>query len=425
MKKTIVSTLSILLTLGATSTIFAAENPFSDVPTDHWSFKAVAQLAQQGVIEGYGDSTFRGDAPITRYEMATMVAKAMAKSDLSPANKLQLDKLSAEYATELNNLGVRVTNLEKNSDNLKIGGLIRLDTRKDKITKDGTTYKDTTKSQARLRLEPTASINENWQVKARIDYDTDLKTGTGGTGTLKMAYATGNLLGGKVSVGKVDYADFENMTAAYGFIFDNYFSGAKAVFGNQIKVALAGGRMDAENTAYGYAGLSNYPNDSLDYTGIQITDKLSDKLMLGAAYHSLRDATFYKNQSILEFAADYKLSNTLRLGGVYAKSNLDAAKFNLSSNKEERAYAAQLDYKGIKRSVPGSFGLWVAYRELGNLAVVAPTYIANFNGEKGYEIGTKYMLDKNIMAQITYFDGEKISNEREVKRIFGRFEFRF
>ena len=42
----------------------AAANPFSDVPRDHWAYDAVTQLAADGVVEGYGDGTFRGDRNI-------------------------------------------------------------------------------------------------------------------------------------------------------------------------------------------------------------------------------------------------------------------------------------------------------------------------------------------------------------------------
>ena len=83
MKKKLVSTLAAALVIGAASTAFAAANPFSDVPSDHWAYDAVSQLAADGVIEGYGDDTFRGDREITRYEMAQMVARAMARNDLS------------------------------------------------------------------------------------------------------------------------------------------------------------------------------------------------------------------------------------------------------------------------------------------------------------------------------------------------------
>ena len=93
MKKTLVSALTTALVVGAASTTFAAANPFSDVPADHWAYDAVTQLAADGVIEGYGDTTFRGQQNITRYEMAQMIAKAMAKTDVSAADKALIDKL--------------------------------------------------------------------------------------------------------------------------------------------------------------------------------------------------------------------------------------------------------------------------------------------------------------------------------------------
>ena len=77
MKKSIVSALTTALAVGAASTTFAAANPFSDVPSDHWAYDAVTTLAKDGVIEGYGDTTFKGNQNITRYEMAQMVAKAI------------------------------------------------------------------------------------------------------------------------------------------------------------------------------------------------------------------------------------------------------------------------------------------------------------------------------------------------------------
>ena len=125
MKKTLVSALTTALVVGAASTTFAATNPFSDVPADHWAYDAVSQLAADGVIEGYGDTTFRGNQNITRYEMAQMIAKAMAKPDVSASDKALIDKLAAEFSDELNTLGVRVSNLERNADKVKWNGEAR------------------------------------------------------------------------------------------------------------------------------------------------------------------------------------------------------------------------------------------------------------------------------------------------------------
>ena len=109
---------SVLLTSSALAS--AAANPFSDVPADHWAYDAVAQLADDGVIEGYGDGTYRGQNEITRYEMAQMVAKAMAKEDqVNAQQKAMIDRLAAEFSEELGNLGVRVENLEQKADNVR------------------------------------------------------------------------------------------------------------------------------------------------------------------------------------------------------------------------------------------------------------------------------------------------------------------
>ena len=124
-KKTLVSAITAALVVGAASTTFAAANPFSDVPADSWAYDAVTTLAADGVIDGYPDGTYKGQQTMTRYEMAQIVARAMAKTDLEKADKALVDKLAAEFAEELDNLGVRVADLEKKSDNVKWGGELR------------------------------------------------------------------------------------------------------------------------------------------------------------------------------------------------------------------------------------------------------------------------------------------------------------
>ena len=53
----------------------SAANPFRDVPAGHWAYTPVTRLTAKGIIEGYGDATFRGDRNITRYEAATILTK--------------------------------------------------------------------------------------------------------------------------------------------------------------------------------------------------------------------------------------------------------------------------------------------------------------------------------------------------------------
>lgn len=78
MKKLLgLSTAAIIMsTAGVVS---AASNPFSDVPADSWAYDAVATLSADGVIDGYPDGTYKGGNTMTRFEMAQIVARAMAK----------------------------------------------------------------------------------------------------------------------------------------------------------------------------------------------------------------------------------------------------------------------------------------------------------------------------------------------------------
>ena len=81
MKKSVAAALAAAVVVGASSTSFAATNPFSEVPAGHWAYQAVTSLAESGIVEGYGDGTYRGERQITRYEMAQMIAKALARTD--------------------------------------------------------------------------------------------------------------------------------------------------------------------------------------------------------------------------------------------------------------------------------------------------------------------------------------------------------
>ena len=157
MKKSLV--LAMALAMGVTASAYAA-NPFSDVPAGHWAYDSISKLAAVGVIEGYGDDTFRGDRLMTRFEMAQIVAKAMAKG----AN---VDKLAAEFADELDALGVRVAALEKKSDNVKITGEIRYHwARASRNVLEGNARRETG---LRSRLYFNGQINDNWKYVGRIE----------------------------------------------------------------------------------------------------------------------------------------------------------------------------------------------------------------------------------------------------------------
>ena len=104
-----------------------AANPFSDVTPQDWAYQAVAQLAKEGIINGYPEGYFKGQHNITRYEMAQMLAKALAHKDRNDAEQnVIINRLSKEFATELSNLGVRTDMLESKIGNFAINGDARL-----------------------------------------------------------------------------------------------------------------------------------------------------------------------------------------------------------------------------------------------------------------------------------------------------------
>jgi len=88
-----------------------AQGPFADVPTDHWAYDAVNELAQHGIVNGYPDSTFGGKRALTRYEFAValqrMLQEVQRRIDAikpPPAGDYvtheELDRRLAEYAKQ-------------------------------------------------------------------------------------------------------------------------------------------------------------------------------------------------------------------------------------------------------------------------------------------------------------------------------------
>lgn len=424
MKKILSATITSAILIGTASTSFAATNPFSDVPSDHWSVVAVSQLAQEGIIEGYGDKTFHGDAHITRYEMAQMVAKAMAK-DLTGADKQMIEKLSAEYSNELTNLGVRVAQLDKQSDNVMIEGVMRIEGKNTKITENGLNDKEHSVT-GLIRLDMTAAVNENWTAKARLDATTDLKNGDTSIEDEKVKatriYAEGPLLGATAKLGRYGGFDSEGLTTG-GIIIDTEVTGAEFTWHNDAfttKATVA--RIGSDD--YQYADLAGI--GSSDYQALQVEYAANDKFKVAAGYHNIHNNAGFagsnENNGIFTLGVDYKLASDLTLGALYAKSNLDLPSI---IDNQDKAYTAQLTYKGAESDIEHSYGIWAAYRYIGGAASIAPTYDGANYGEKGIEAGIDYMLDKNILLKGVYFDGKNINGNADVKRVFGQLEFQF
>ena len=153
-----------------------AANPFSDVTADDWAYQAVSDLSAQGVVEGYPDGTFKGERNMTRYELAQIVARLMAKEDqLNAEQQATLDKLAGEYADELANLGVRVANLEKKVGNISWSGDARMQYQH-ALNADGKA-KDADVWSGRMRINVQGQVNDQVTVNGRFVNEMDFKDG--------------------------------------------------------------------------------------------------------------------------------------------------------------------------------------------------------------------------------------------------------
>ena len=162
-----------------------AANPFSDVTADDWAYQAVSDLSAQGVVEGYPDGTFKGERNMTRYELAQIVARLMAKEDqLNAEQQATLDKLAGEYADELANLGVRVSNLEKKVGNIYWSGDARM------------RYQDKGNNadawNGRIRLNVKGQVNESTYVQGRFLNEMDFKGNGDSTTSMDQLYVNHN-----------------------------------------------------------------------------------------------------------------------------------------------------------------------------------------------------------------------------------------
>ena len=244
--------------LAAGASVYAA-NPFSDVSTSDWAYQAVADLSDQGVVEGYPDGTFKGENNITRYEMAQIIARLMAKEDqLNAEQRATVDKLAGEYADELDNLGVRVSNLEKKVGNIAWSG----DARLRYSAKDDNTDSYT----ARIRINARATVNDSTYAHLRLSTgNVDLKGGADAdviADRLYVHHDFGDTFG--VTAGKYE-VDAGSQNA---WLYSQTFNGAEAQFKlGDVALKAGYGRFDPDeyNGPKALFGTYNYEDTEFGY----------------------------------------------------------------------------------------------------------------------------------------------------------------
>ena len=421
MKKSLV--LAMAMALGVTASAYAA-NPFSDVPAGHWAYDSINKLAAAGVIEGYGDSTFGGDKLMTRYEMAQIVAKAMAKG----AN---VDKLAAEFADELDNLGVRVAALEKKADNVKITGNIRYNY----AEKDGDI--DGFSNKLRSRIWVKGQVNDDWSYTGMLENNQDFANNAGDEDTkFQRAYVDGKIGGLAVEAGRLPL----NLVA--GNLYDTRADGIVASYGKDVKVTgFYAKPTNQVKVAQVYPKLMQTELEYDNVYGAKVDAKIG-VVAATAGYTVFQDAT--------SSAHAYNAAKDDYSGAVIGSASLDdnkiwnvgvafdlAKNLNLSANymkaseeyvtKDDDAIVVGLSYAGAKAAKEGSFGIYANYYDQARSTVVAHTMNGEYgtHGFKGYMVGANYTFAKNIVGAVEYYDLEDKLDNSDMKTLWSQLVFTF
>ena len=373
-----------------------AANPFSDVTADDWAYQAVSDLSAQGVVEGYPDGTFKGERNMTRYELAQIVARLMAKEDqLNAEQQATLDKLAGEYADELANLGVRVSNLEKKVGNIYWSGDARMRYQDNSVEKASDTW------DGRMRINVKGQVNENTTVNGRLVYNMNFKNSTKDSGvymdTLNVKRQFGDFA---VTLGR--YANNFGNEYSWRFGDSHNFDGAELSYAKNAFNA---------NVGFGQWDTKYETNYDADETTIDDKDAFYAKAGYNFGFAKLgADYIKFQNNEILNdelYGIDlYVPVGDFRVQGEYVKNTTTTEKY-------DDAWNVGLGYGKADWKKPGTWALDVFYNEIGKGTYFGGTGLGTDmlknlkTGDqiKFWNVGADVTLQKNVQLHAEYAFG--------------------
>ncbi|MBQ3541359.1 MAG: hypothetical protein IJA40_06440, partial [Phascolarctobacterium sp.] len=317
-------------------------------------------------------------------------------------------KLAAEFADELDTLGVRVAKLEKGADAVKITGNIRYHyAQHDNSGKH--------ENNLRSRIFINGQVNDDWTYTGMLEHnhafnnDDNDETNT----KFQRAFLTGKVGGAKVTAGRI-----YNLVAE-GNIWDSRMDAVKLEYGKDVKVTAVAGKAIASSAKQNYG----------EYKSLELAAK-SGIVALTAGYYDFADAETLaaEDKEIWAVSANMPLAKDLKLGAMYLMGDEE-------KGLDEDGYVLTLAYKGAKASAPGSWGLTAKYYDQPfatytdhTMNGYADTFAADFSntdGFKGYGLFANYALAKNIVAQVEYYDLEAREGKAEEETLWTQVVFTF
>ncbi|WP_371378193.1 hypothetical protein [Sporomusa aerivorans] len=415
-KKTIIALCAVFSLSMAGTALTAPANLFAVVPEKHWTYSALSQLADAGLVEGFGGGAYKENVILTRCEMAAIVAKAMAKSANADATaQATLAKLKEEFAPEFSlsetgneasNVGKRLDKLEKNVSPVKITSgdvRIRYQTNWDQKAKSSDTAAGT-RLQERVRVNIAADVTENVKFNSRIT-----ATHTSNKRTVNGTSKTSAYVSPAFERAELQWTNKQTNVVlgrilpslGQGIIWDgNSIDGAYATydFGNS---QLSAGYGDLA----AYTGSAATINASLANLNVKVG--LNTNLTVAHLDTMTNSAGYNFNQTAYGFKTQ---TGDVTVTGEYVENN-DG---KLPANAQKHGYWGRVQWKGIDNSKPGTFGVNFDYLSLGNYAVDSANnpgtlIVSGGNGiggagAKGYGFGVQYVYAKNANVEARYYN---------------------
>jgi len=406
MEKSVAITLVLILVLGFTGIVGAASGTTGDVPANHWAYGAVKKLAADGIVDGYDSGRFSGDKPLTRFEFAVIVARAMMKADKAGAeDKILLEKLAVEYQAELTGLGIRVSSLENRTDAIRVSGTARV--RFDQQSA-GTVYDD---KHINIDLNYAYKFASGWTLKFENEWQRsfedpslgntagwnalDPETDSGVDSQMEQMYITGPVVGTTADMGQFKYKP------VYGLVMDTSVVGGQFTFGDKVKTILSAANTYAKN----------------GFRGIEVSWRANKAANVKAGYQTI---------DIGGSQTDYRSLGFDSKNGDFV---ITAAMVKSNKSTSNKAYFSELQYKAADAKIIGSGDIFVSYKKIPANAVYYTTKdledrILDIDF-KGVRFGFDYIPRKNTKFTLWCMDGKDTTSTTDIKIYRGQMEFYF
>ena len=408
--------LAIMLVFTLTNEAYAA-NQFARIPANHWAYAAIDRLHLDGVI----DSAWQGDATLTRYEAAQIVAVAMSKNSSSP----ELKKLTQEFAKELNALGVRIKQQE---DQVSIVWEWLLQYRSIFTAND---YIEPTRDDfiLRTRLSMNKAINKNWDAHIMLQNIQNMASNNSENSdesklSLLRAVAIGKYDRLQIQIGRFGYFDRDAL------IFNTELNGIQLDYTlGKLKTTAAYGTFEAIPRYNPYSAIIVKENPTVTTLGLALDWQATKRFALTAAWNKHKVAPGRINSglgvNIYDALATYKVGDW-KFSAMYVGTDKNAG-----WGDSRHGYGFRIGYGEFDFSKKGSYLLQANYFKIPTYAYYGSPYFvedlgASFCGVQGINLVADYILEKNLRIRTAYTNATDLSSHAHrttVYTIYAQFYF--